>query len=42
MMSFYTSVWGVNPKTVTVVSGQVTLTFDAQTVAVEVGVRIDG
>lgn len=42
MLSIYTSVWGVNPKTVTVASGKVTLTFDAQTVAVEVGVRVDG
>ena len=42
MLSFYTSVWGVNPTSVTVASGQVTLKFDAQTVAVEVGVRIDG
>lgn len=42
VLSIYTSVWGVNPKTVTVASGKVTLTFDAQTVAVEVGVRVDG
>lgn len=42
MLSFYTSVWGVNPTSATVVDGQVTLGFDAQTVAVEVGVRIDG
>jgi len=42
VLSIYTSVWGVNPKTVTVASGSVTLTFDAQTVAVEVGVRVDG
>lgn len=42
VLSIFTSVWGVNPKTVTVASGQVTLTFDAQTVAVEVGVRVDG
>lgn len=42
ILSIYTSVWGVNPKTVTVASGNVTLTFDTQTVAVEVGVRVDG
>ena len=42
VLSIYTSVWGVNPKTVAVESGKVTLTFDAQTVAVEVGVRVDG
>lgn len=42
VLSIYTSVWGVNPKAVTVESGKVTLTFDAQTVAVEVGVRVDG
>lgn len=42
ILSIYTSKWGVNPTSVTVASGKVTLTFDAQTVAVEVGVRIDG
>jgi hypothetical protein len=42
ILSIYTSVWGVNPKTVAVASGKVTLGFDAQTVAVEVGVRVDG
>lgn len=42
MLSIYTSVWGVNPTSVTVESGLVTLGFDAQTVVVEVGVRIDG
>ena len=42
VLSIYTSVWGVNPKAVTVASGKVTLTFDSQTVAVEVGVRVDG
>ena len=42
ILSIYTSVWGVNPTAVTVASGQVTLTFDVQTVAVEVGVRVDG
>lgn len=42
MLSFYTSIYGVNPKTVEVVAGSVTLTFAAQEVDMEVGVRIDG
>ena len=42
MLSIYTSVWGVIPTSVAVVSGQVTLTFEAQTSAMEVGVRVDG
>jgi len=42
ILSIYTSKWGVNPTSVTVASGKVTLGFDAQTVAVEVGVRVDG
>ena len=42
MFSFYTSIWGVNPTGVSVATGSVTLTFDAQESDMEVGVRIDG
>lgn len=42
LLSIYTSVWGVNPTSITVASGQVTLTFNSQTSVLEVGVRIDG
>lgn len=42
ILSFYTSIYGVNPKTVSVSNGSVALTFKVQTVAMEVGVRIDG
>ena len=42
LLSIYTSVWGVNPTSVTITAGNVTLVFDAQTSVVEVGVRIDG
>ena len=42
MLSFYTSVWGANPTSVAVESGKITLSFDAKTVEVKVGVRIDG
>ena len=41
-LSFYTSIYGVNPTAVSVANGSVTLTFDTQTVAMEVGVRVDG
>ena len=41
-LSFYTSIYGVNPNTVAVGEGSVTLTFDAQEVDMEVGVRVDG
>lgn len=41
-LSFYTSIYGVNPKTVSVSNGSVKLTFKAQTAAMEVGVRVDG
>ena len=41
-LSFYTSIYGVNPTAVSVAAGKVTLTFDAQSVAMEVGVRVDG
>lgn len=42
VLSFYTSVYGLNPKDVSVINGGVTLTFDAQQSSVTVGVRIDG
>ena len=42
VLDFYTSIYGVNPLTVTVSTGQVVLTFPAQTVAMTVGVRING
>lgn len=41
-LSFYTSIYGVSPLTATVSSGKVTLTFDAQSSAMTVGVKIDG
>lgn len=41
-LSFYTSIYRVNPTDAIVVNGSVTLTFDAQTTAMEVGVRVDG
>ena len=42
ILDFYTSIYGVNPSTVTVSAGQVVLTFPAQAVAMTVGVRING
>ena len=42
ILDFYTSIYGVNPATVTVSAGQVVLTFPVQTVAMTVGVRING
>lgn len=42
IFSFYTSVYGVNPKEVTVNTGSVTLKFAMQTNDVIVGVKIDG
>lgn len=42
ILSFYTSIYGVNPKEVTVSAGSVTLKFDAQESDMEVGVRVDG
>lgn len=41
-MSFYTSIYGVNPTAVQATTGRVTLTFDAQQGDMEVGVRVDG
>ena len=40
-IDFYTSIYGVNPKTVTVISGNVTLTFDAQTTDMNIKVVIE-
>ena len=42
VLSFYTSVYGVNPTEVTVETGSVTLSFDAQENDLTVEVRIDG
>lgn len=42
ILSFFTSIYGVNPETVTVTLGSVTLTFEAQSEDMEVGVRVDG
>lgn len=42
VLSFYTSVYGVNPTEVTVETGSVTLSFEAQESDLIVGVRIDG
>ena len=41
-LSFYTSIYGVNPTAAVANAGSVTLTFDAQETDMEVGVRIDG
>lgn len=42
ILAFYTSIYGVNPLTVSVSSGSVTLTFDAQSGNMVVGVRVEG
>ena len=42
ILTFFTSVFGVNPESVTVSTGSVTLTFEAQSSSMEVGVRVDG
>ena len=42
ILSFYTSIYGVNPESVTVAMGSVTLTFEAQSTDMYVGVRVDG
>lgn len=42
VLSFYTSIYGVNPKTVSVSNGSVALTYEEQTADMEVGVRVDG
>ena len=40
VLDFYTSIYGVNPLTVSVVAGEVALTFDAQATNMTVGVKI--
>lgn len=42
ILSFYTSIYGVNPISVVVNEGSVTLTFEVQHTDMEVGVRVDG
>lgn len=42
ILSFYTSKYGVNPKTASAAAGSVTLTFEALEEDIEVGVRVDG
>ena len=42
ILSFYTSIYGVNPTDVLVRNGSVSLVFDPQQKDMEVGVRIDG
>ena len=42
MLSFYTSIYSVNPTEVSVAKGSVTLKFDAQETDIQVGVRVDG
>ena len=42
ILSFYTSIYGVSPTAVTVTTGSVELTFEAQAEDMEVGVRVDG
>lgn len=40
VLDFYTSIYGVNPLSVSVVAGAVTLTFNAQATDMTVGVKI--
>lgn len=42
VLSFFTSIFDVNPTAASVANGSVTLTFKAQTADMEVGVRVDG
>lgn len=42
MLSFYTSIYGVSPNSVSVSNGSVTLTFDTQDTNMVVAVSIDG
>lgn len=42
ILSFFTSVYGVNPTSVNVQNGSVTMTFEAQEVDMKVGVSVDG
>lgn len=41
-LSYFTSIYGVNPLTISVKGGSVTMTFEAQTTDMKVGVIIDG
>ena len=42
ILTFFTSIYGVNPTAVSTSVGTVTLTFNAQDIDMEVGVRVDG
>lgn len=42
VLSFYTDIYGVSPSAVTVNTGSVTLTFDAQASNMVVGVKVEG
>lgn len=42
VLSFYTSIYGVNPSKAEVADGSVTLEFPSQTEDMEVGVQING
>lgn len=42
VFTFHTSIYGVNPSSVSVSAGSVTLRFPAQSVDMEVGVQING
>lgn len=42
VLDFYTSIYGVNPLSVSIVAGEVTLTFNAQATNMDVGVKIVG
>lgn len=42
LLSVYTSIYGVNPKDVSVLTGKVTLTFEAQSAAMDVAIKIEG
>lgn len=42
VLTFFTSIYGVNPTAISISEGSVTLTFDVQETDMEVGVRVDG
>lgn len=42
ILSFFTSIYGVMPNSVTVRKGSVTLTFDEQSQSMVVGVKVEG
>ena len=42
ILSFFTSIYGVNPEAVSVTNGSVTLTFEAQESNMIVGVKVEG